>query len=206
MEARQLAVVALMLLAVTACARKVDLDAERSAIRNADAEWSRQVAAQGAAGYVAAAADNIVVMPPNEPAISGKEAARQWAAKLVATPGFSLSWQPTNAEVASSGDLGYTTGSYELKMQAGGTPVNERGKYTTIWKKQADGQWKAVVDIFNSDVPLPAAPPPPPPATGEMPMTPPAGETPPTSGAPGATAPPGGAGAPPPTVPPPTQP
>lgn len=200
METRQLAGVALILLAVTACTRKVDLEAERSAIRNADAEWSRQVAAQGAEGYVAGAADTIIVMPANEPAVSGKDAARQWAAKLMATPGFSLSWQPTNAEVASSGDLGYTTGTYELKMQPGGALVDDHGKYTTVWKKQADGQWKVVVDIFNSDVPLPAPPPPPPPpATGEMPMTPPPGEVPATPGAEG-TPPPS---APPPPAPPP---
>jgi hypothetical protein len=29
-----------------------------------------------------------------------------------------------------------------------------------IWKKQRDGSWKVIVDIFNSDVPAPAPPPP----------------------------------------------
>jgi hypothetical protein len=32
----------------------------------------------------------------------------------------------------------------------------ERGKYLTIWHKQADGTWKVVRDMFNSDLPLAA--------------------------------------------------
>ena len=33
------------------------------------------------------------------------------------------------------------------------------GKLVEVWKKQADGKWKVVSDIFNSDLPLPQAPP-----------------------------------------------
>ena len=34
-------------------------------------------------------------------------------------------------------------------------PVTDKGKYVTVYKKQADGSWKAVADIMNSDMPLP---------------------------------------------------
>ena len=34
---------------------------------------------------------------------------------------------------------------------AGGNTVRVVGKYVVVWKKQANGQWKAVVDIFNTD-------------------------------------------------------
>jgi len=36
-----------------------------------------------------------------------------------------------------------------------GTPMTDHGKYATIWRKQTDGSWKVVVDIFNSDVEMP---------------------------------------------------
>jgi ketosteroid isomerase-like protein len=36
--------------------------------------------------------------------------------------------------------------------------VTDQGKLVEVWKKQADGKWKTVADIFNSD--LPASPPP----------------------------------------------
>lgn len=66
-------------------------------------------------------------------------------------PGFSLSWTPVKAEMASSGDLGYTYGNYVLKMKGqDGTPVTRYGKYTSIWKKQKDGTWKVILDMGNT--------------------------------------------------------
>jgi ketosteroid isomerase-like protein len=54
--------------------------------------------------------------------------------------------------VSSAGDLGYTTGSYEVTVNdAKGNPVTSRGKVVVVWKKQPDGSWKAVLDIWNSD-------------------------------------------------------
>jgi ketosteroid isomerase-like protein len=62
-------------------------------------------------------------------------------------------------EVARSGDLGYSQGTYDLTFNdPSGKPMTDRGKYLEVWKKQADGSWKCAVDTFNSD--LPAAPPP----------------------------------------------
>ena len=34
---------------------------------------------------------------------------------------------------------------------ADGTQVSEKGKYVTAWKKQKDGTWKAIHDIWNAD-------------------------------------------------------
>ena len=58
-------------------------------------------------------------------------------------PGFALNWKATGAEVAENADLGYTIGTYELKMDdADGNPTTTVGKYVTVWEKQADGGWK----------------------------------------------------------------
>jgi len=35
---------------------------------------------------------------------------------------------------------------------------NDKGKYVTVYRKQPDGKWKVVADIFNSDLPAPAPP------------------------------------------------
>jgi ketosteroid isomerase-like protein len=35
----------------------------------------------------------------------------------------------------------------------------DHGKFVEVWRKQADGKWKCAVDIFNSDIPVPAAAP-----------------------------------------------
>jgi len=56
-----------------------------------------------------------------------------------------------------SGELGYLYGTYELSIKdpKGGAPVHDTGKLVEIWKKQADGNWKCIVDTYNSDLPVP---------------------------------------------------
>ena len=61
-----------------------------------------------------------------------------------AGPGY-LAWRPIHAEIAASADLGYTTGPYEARRSADAAETGF-GHYITVWKKQADGSWKAVVD------------------------------------------------------------
>jgi ketosteroid isomerase-like protein len=72
-------------------------------------------------------------------------------------PNSAVSWKVTRAEVAKSGELGYLYGAYELKVKdaTGGPGVHDRGKMVEIWKRQADGKWKCIVDTYNSDLPGP---------------------------------------------------
>jgi len=86
------------------------------------------------------------------PMIKGKEAIGKTFTEMMKMPGFSLSWTAAKADVAASGDIGHTAGTYEMVM--GGT--TEKGKYFTAWKK-VNGAWKVTDDIFNSDG-APAAP------------------------------------------------
>lgn len=60
-----------------------------------------------------------------------------------------LTWEPAYADVSSSGDLGYTWGRYTLTFQSvvkGKPPTVRMGTYVTVWKRQADGTWKFVLD------------------------------------------------------------
>ena len=103
--------------------------------------------------------EDAVVLAPNEAIADGKEAIRNMVGDMFAMPGFAIKWQATKVEVARSGDLGYSLGTYDLSMNdPEGTPMADRGKYVTVWKKQADGNWKVAVDMFNSDLPLPQPP------------------------------------------------
>lgn len=62
-----------------------------------------------------------------------------------------LSWTPIKSDVAQSDDLGYTYGSYELKFS--GSSKTEKGYYVRVWKRDAGGKWKLVLDTFS---PIPA--------------------------------------------------
>ena len=132
--------------------------ADERAIREADIAFSKVAAAKDLERALAFYADEASMLPPHAPIATGKEAIRAVWSQLLANPGFAVSWQPTKVEASRGGDLGYTMGTYELTLHdPQGKPVSDRGKYVEVWKKQPDGTWKAVADIFNSNLPSPAA-------------------------------------------------
>src|SRR4026209_2370117 len=58
-----------------------------------------------------------------------------------------LAWQPKFAGMAASGDMGFTTGPWEAKEDIKDEKPQAYGHFVTVWKKQADGSWKFVVDL-----------------------------------------------------------
>jgi uncharacterized protein (TIGR02246 family) len=150
--------VVLLLSISAACQRGTTLADTRSAdeatLKNLDAEWSKAAGAKDVEKTASYYADDALVLPPNMPAIQGKASARSMWQGMFTVPGFGGGWKVTKVEVARSGDLAYVTGSYELsESDPGGKPSTDKGKYLEVWKKQADGNWKCIVDMFNSDLP-----------------------------------------------------
>jgi ketosteroid isomerase-like protein len=141
---------------VSACGSSTNVQQERDKLLAVDREWSQTT--KDIDKFVSYYASDGSVYPQAMPIATGSAAIRDTMTKIASMPGFSLQWTSVKADVSASGDLGYTSGTYEMSADsAAGTPMIEKGKYVTIWKKQPDGQWKAAEDIFNAD-----APPPPP--------------------------------------------
>ena len=140
-------------LAATAVCSAGDMKIKQ-ALRDLDDQWSKAAGAKDLEKTVSYYAEGAIVMPPNAPGAKTKEAIRSAWKELLATPGAAISWKTTKVEVAQSGDIGYTSGTYEFTMNdASGKAVPDHGKYLEVWKKQADGKWKCVMDIWNSDLP-----------------------------------------------------
>ena len=156
-----LLVVLLFLLTSTACQKETaqfNRGAEEAAIKALDVEWSKAAASKNVDKTVLYYANDGTVMPPNSPALTGKQAIRAMWQGMLGAPNFSGGWTPAKVDVAQSGDLAYVTGTYEFaETGADGKPMTDKGKYLEVWKKQPDGSWKCVADIFNTN--LPAAPP-----------------------------------------------
>ncbi len=124
---------------------------EADALARLDDSWSDAATARDADRVASYYAEDAVAYPPNEPAATGRDAARALWAGMLADPTLSISWKTAHAGV--TGDLGYTAGTYELSFQGeDGRTVEDRGKYLCVWKKQADGSWKAIHDMWNSDL------------------------------------------------------
>jgi ketosteroid isomerase-like protein len=144
------------------CAPSASVDsraADAAAIQALDEQWSATAARNDLAGTVAFYADDAVLLPGNAPIAKDQKSIRaSWAGLL--GPNTVVSWKVSKVEVAKSGELGYLYGTYELSIKdaKGGPPVRDIGKLVEIWKKQADGKWKCIVDTYNSDLPVPDAP------------------------------------------------
>jgi ketosteroid isomerase-like protein len=125
-----------------------------SAIRAADAAWLKVFAARDTNATVAAVEATGSVLAPNAPIATGPDAIRALFAGFYSLPGLTIHWEAADVQAARSGELGYSRGAYELGFtDPKGKPVVEHGKYATVWRKQTDGTWKVVLDIFNSDMP-----------------------------------------------------
>jgi uncharacterized protein (TIGR02246 family) len=148
-----------MALTLTACNQAPDThDADVVAIQADETQWNQDWAAKDQDKIVAHYADDAILIVPGSPSTSGKEAIRAGLKQMVADPAVSLKFQPTKVEVAKSGDVAYTQGTYTLTLTDHQTKqlINDHGSYVTTYRKQPDGTWKAVVDIATSEVPPPA--------------------------------------------------
>jgi ketosteroid isomerase-like protein len=135
----------------------VDPQSIVAAVKAADTQWSKAAEARNILGVMSFYADGASILPPNAEMVSRTPDMRKvWTDML--TPATTLTWTPGNVEVAASGEIAYDEGFYLMTTKvAKGKPVLDRGKYLTVWKKQADGSWKAIADMWSSDLPAPAA-------------------------------------------------
>ena len=118
-----------------------------------EADFARAVAEHGHQAFVTYFAEDGVELDDG-----GGITSREAIGKQPPWPeGTSLTWTPVKADMAGSGDLGYTYGNYVFKSKnKEGKIVANYGKYMSVWKKQKDGSWKVVVNMGNSS---PAPPP-----------------------------------------------
>jgi ketosteroid isomerase-like protein len=112
-----------------------------------EADFARAVAEHGHQAFVTYFADEGVELDDG-----GGITSREAIGKQPPWPeGTSLTWTPVKADMAASGDLGYTYGNYVFKSRSKeGKIETNYGKYMSVWKKQKDGSWKVVVDMGNS--------------------------------------------------------
>jgi ketosteroid isomerase-like protein len=146
----------------TSCPRvdTFDSGAAAAALEKTDEQWSAAAGRKDVAATLAYYADDAVMLPPNATIITDRDALRQAWTAILGPNTTSISWKASKTEVAKSGELGYLYGTYEDSVQdpKSGPPVRDVGKIVEIWKKQADGQWKCIVDTYSSDLPPVPAP------------------------------------------------
>ncbi len=122
-------------------------EAARGWLIQLDSKFEKTGEAKLVDAYLASVDDEVTVLRSRIPP-GGKDILRSVFSGVNA----GLKLTPLKADVADSGDLGYTYGEYELRDN---DTLKEKGYYAHMWKRDAKGDWKIVVSNFK---PLPAAP------------------------------------------------
>jgi uncharacterized protein (TIGR02246 family) len=103
--------------------------------------------------WVAAFTEDGVQMPPNAPANLGRESIRAWSQAFLAP--FRVEFTLAVDEVQVAGDWAFERGTYTITLtpKAGGEPMQDIGKYLTVYQRQPSGVWGMARDIWNSNNP-----------------------------------------------------
>ena len=127
--------------------------ADEAAIRAADKAWAKAASAGDAAALTAFYARDAVLMPPGSPALHGTDEIGKFFTGV--TSAVSGPFELTTTAVEGRGDLAFSSGTYKATFtpkKAGAKAMpTEEGKYVGVMKKQADGSWKLVYDIWNTN-------------------------------------------------------
>lgn len=97
------------------------------------------------AAFIEYAADDATLLRPFSMPVTGKDTIMNLF-KVHPDSLYTLTWMPIRCDVARSGDIGYTFGTYSLDIKNIG---KEDGTYCTVWKRQKGHGWKFVLDTGN---------------------------------------------------------
>ena len=141
-----------LIVTLAACGGKSpDLNTDIAQVRAADAAVTRAITAKDADRISEYYANDAILMPTAEPMIRGRAAIRDEWQHILAIPDFTN--QTTTQDAKVSGDLAYTYGVYRSRMMGeNGKPVEEPGKFVTVWRRDSDGKWRIVLDTYNTDI------------------------------------------------------
>ena len=133
----------------------INLDSIKTVLINADKSFSELSQQKGFYhSRLDFVAENAVEMGSGSMPLEGKKAIEAFSASN-SDSSFKLEWKAVRAEVAESGELGYTFGGWTMKTKTKtGKDTILYGNYITIWHKQPDGSWKYILD-GGGDTPKP---------------------------------------------------
>jgi ketosteroid isomerase-like protein len=93
-------------------------------------------------------------MPANEPMADGLPAIKKSNEEMMNSGMKVTAFEPTTLKVMVNGNQVTEIGTYKVSMTMPGTdkPMDDHGKYLTVWEKQKDGSLKIKIETWNSDV------------------------------------------------------
>ena len=130
----------------------IDIQKEKDTLMKLSSDWSDLVKSRDVDTIMYGWADDAVMMAPGFPPLKGKEAIREYVEEAFQIPGFTIRWEPLEVYVSENADMAYMIERNEVIVNDSlGNPIASYNKTVTVWRKQPDGSWKNVIDMWNSD-------------------------------------------------------
>ena len=130
----------------------MDSGAEKAKLLQRDAEWAALASeGQDVERILSYWTDDAIVLPPGMPAVEGKAALRDYVLGSLGIPGFNITWSSDEVVLSPDESLAYMFSDNTLTMNdPEGASMKSEGRAVTIWRRETDGEWRCVVDIWNS--------------------------------------------------------
>jgi uncharacterized protein (TIGR02246 family) len=130
-------------------------EADAKAIRDFETAWMQAFATKDVEKIGVFYTDDTSALMPNAPVLNGVAAIKAALKPMVEDKNFAITFAATKVEVSKASDIAYSQGAYSMTLTDPKTKkaVTEKGKYITVYKKQADGSWKPAADMINGDGP-----------------------------------------------------
>jgi len=119
----------------------------RKAIDKGNAQWIEAWDKADASLIAALFAPDGILLRRNGKFSKGPEQILERMKPVLESAGKGVKATVTTVDLWLDGETAYETGTYTYKYQENGKPVNDEGRYVTIWKRQSDGAWKIVMDM-----------------------------------------------------------
>ena len=133
----------------------VDMEAEVASLTAAAQAYHDGAATMDMDGIMALISPDVVIYAPATPTIDTWAGAEEFMGGFPEIPGIQVALELTDVVVSAGGTMGYTMGVGSMTMDGPeGEPVVEHIRDFHVWTKNAEGEWKLVVDIWNSPVPM----------------------------------------------------
>ena len=130
----------------------IDKKQEGEKLMQLSRDWSDIVKTGDLEKILEGWADDAVMMVPGMSPLRGKEAIKGYVKAGLEIPGFSVKWEPLEVFVSDNGDMAYMIERNEMIVNDSiGNPIVTYNKTVTVWRKDADGNWKNVIDMWNED-------------------------------------------------------
>lgn len=130
-------------------------EADVAALTAAALAYQSAASAKDADAVVGMYDETAMMIPPNAEIVDeGLTGVETYQFGFIVTPGVELEFDLIRVEVAASGDIGWTFAIGQITINREGEPPGHdvvRDFHT--WKKQSNGSWKIVVDMWNSGMP-----------------------------------------------------